>query len=226
MRILLAEDEPDLLEALKAILEHSRYTVDAVDNGTDALSYAMTGQYDGLILDIMMPGMDGVAVLEKLRASRINTPALFLTAKTQVDDRIRGLDAGADDYISKPFDMGELLARVRAMMRRKEEFAPNELKYGDLILSRTDFSIRTENGTALTLSGREFQMLEMLMLDPGKVISPERFMDSIWSDSDVESDIVWVYISNLRKKLKSAGSFVEIRSLRGLGYTVACPSAE
>ena len=225
MRLLLAEDEPDLLEALTAILEHSRYTVDAVDNGTDALSYAMTGQYDGLILDIMMPGMDGLAVLERLRAARINTPALFLTAKVQVDDRIRGLDAGADDYISKPFDMGELLARVRAMMRRREEFSPNELKYGDLILSRTDFTIRTENGEPLSLSGREFQMLEMLMLSPGQVISPDRFMDSIWSDGEAETDIVWVYISNLRKKLRKAGSSVEIRSQRGLGYTVAMPTA-
>ena len=226
MRLLLAEDEPDLLEALTAILEHSRYTVDAVDNGTDALSYAMTGQYDGLILDIMMPGMDGLAVLERLRAARINTPALFLTAKTQVDDRIRGLDAGADDYISKPFDMGELLARVRAMMRRKEEFTPNELKYGDLILSRTDYTIRTENNAPLSLSGREFQMLEMLMLTPGQVISPDRFMDSIWSDGEAESDIVWVYISNLRKKLHKAGSSVEIRSLRGLGYTLALSQTE
>ena len=220
MRLLLAEDEQALADALTAILEHSRYSVDTVDNGSDALSYAMTGQYDGLILDIMMPGLDGLSVLTRLRSAGIHTPALFLTARSGIDDRIKGLDAGADDYLPKPFDMGELLARVRAMMRRREDYAPNTLQLGDLALSRTDYTIRTADSAPVSLSGREFQMLEMLMLHPGQVISADRFMDSIWADGEAESDIVWVYISNLRKKLKETGASVAIRSQRGLGYSI------
>lgn len=220
MRLLLAEDEQALADALTAILEHSHYSVDAVDNGTDALSYALTGQYDGLILDIMMPGLDGLTVLTRLRTAGIRTPALFLTAKSGIDDRIKGLDAGADDYLPKPFDMGELLARVRAMMRRREDYTPNTLQLGDLELSRTDYTIRSAGNAPVALSGREFQMLEMLMLHPGQVISADQFMDSIWADGEAESDIVWVYISNLRKKLKETGASVVIRSQRGLGYTI------
>ena len=141
MRLLLADDEKELSNALVAILKHSNYTVDAVYNGTDALDYALTGEYDGIILDVMMPGLDGMEVLKKLRDEGISTPVLFLTAKTEVDDRIRGLDLGADDYLPKPFDMGELLARVRAMLRRKEDFAPANLSCGNLTLDRSGYDL-------------------------------------------------------------------------------------
>ena len=144
MKLLIADDEIELANALVAILKHSNYTVDAVHNGTDALDYALTGDYDGIILDIMMPGLNGTEVLKKLRDKGISTPVLFLTAKTEVDDRIKGLDLGADDYISKPFDMGELLARVRAMLRRKSDFAPSNLICGNLTLDRSSYEMYTE----------------------------------------------------------------------------------
>lgn len=221
MKLLLAEDETDLAKALGVILRHNGYTVDIVDNGIDALDYARVGSYDGLILDVMMPGMDGMEVLHRLRAEGINVPALFLTARSEVDDRIRGLDLGADDYLTKPFDMGELLARIRAMLRRKEDFTPNDLVFEDLCLSRTTYELRGPNGASVKLAGREFQMMEMLMQSPGRVISVDLFMNQIWSDSEVDPDVVWVYISNLRKKLKSLGTKAEIRSTRGLGYSIA-----
>ncbi len=220
MRLLVAEDESGLADALEAILTHAHYSVDVVGNGRDALEYARAGEYDGLILDIMMPGMSGLEVLRTLRAEGSGVPALFLTAKSGVDDRILGLDTGADDYIAKPFDMGELLARIRAMTRRREEFRPNDLTCGNLTLNRSDYTLRTPGKIPVRLSGREFQMMEMLMLSPGQVISPDTFLDRIWADGEAESGVVWVYISNLRKKLRSLGADAEIRSTRGIGYSI------
>ena len=220
MKLLLADDEKELSNALVAILKHSNYTVDAVYNGTDALDYALAGDYDGIILDVMMPGMDGMEVLKALRAKGISTPALFLTAKTEVDDRIKGLDLGADDYIPKPFDMGELLARVRAMLRRKEEFAPSDLTCGNLTLDRNGCELKTPDHEAVRLAGREFQMMEMLMTSPGRIISVDTFMDRIWSDGEADVNVVWVYISNLRKKLASLDATCEIKASRGLGYSI------
>ena len=220
MKLLLAEDEADLAKALGVILKHNGYTVDIVGDGIDALDYARVGTYDGLILDVMMPGMDGMEVLRHLRAEGIHTPALFLTARNEVDDRIRGLDLGADDYLTKPFDMGELLARIRAMLRRKEDFTPNDLVFEDLCLSRRTYELRGPGDASVRLAGREFQMMEMLMESPGRVISVDLFMNQIWSDAEADPDVVWVYISNLRKKLKNLGTRAEIRSTRGLGYSI------
>jgi DNA-binding response OmpR family regulator len=220
MKLLLADDEKELSNALVAILKHSNYTVDAVYNGTDALDYALTGDYDGIILDIMMPGMDGMEVLKKIREKGLSTPVLFLTAKTEVDDRIKGLDLGADDYLPKPFDMGELLARVRAMLRRKEDFAPSNLTCGNLTLNRAGYELTTPDHESLHLSGREFQMMEMLMTSPGRIISVDSFMDRIWADGEADVNVVWVYISNLRKKLTSLDATCEIKASRGVGYSI------
>ena len=220
MRLLLADDEKELSNALVAILKHSNYTVDAVYNGTDALDYALAGDYDGIILDIMMPGMDGMEVLKKIRERGLSTPVLFLTAKTEVDDRIKGLDLGADDYLPKPFDMGELLARVRAMLRRKEDFAPSNLSCGNLTLDRAGYDLCTPDHDKIHLSGREFQMMEMLMTSPGRIISVDNFMDRIWSDGEADVNVVWVYISNLRKKLSSLEATCEIKASRGVGYSI------
>jgi DNA-binding response OmpR family regulator len=220
MRLLLADDEKELANALVAILKHSNYTVDAVYNGTDALDYALAGNYDGIILDVMMPGMDGMEVLKKIREKGLSTPVLFLTAKTEVDDRIKGLDLGADDYLPKPFDMGELLARVRAMLRRKEDFAPTDLTCGNLTLDRAGYELVTPGHDKVHLSGREFQMMEMLMTSPGRVISVDTFMDRIWADGDADVNVVWVYISNLRKKLTALEATCEIKASRGVGYSI------
>lgn len=220
MRLLLADDEKELSNALVAILKHSNYTVDAVYNGTDALDYALSGEYDGIILDIMMPGMDGTEVLKKIREKGLSVPVLFLTAKTEVDDRIKGLDLGADDYLPKPFDMGELLARVRAMLRRKSDFAPADLSCGNLTLYRASYELSTPGHESLHLSGREFQMMEMLMTSPGRIISVDTFMDHIWADGDADINVVWVYISNLRKKLSSLEATCEIKASRGVGYSI------
>ena len=195
MRLLLAEDEVELANALSAVLKHKNYSVDAVYNGIDAYNYAIAQDYDGIILDIMMPGMDGIQVLTKLREKGIGSPVLLLTAKSDIDDRITGLDSGADDYLTKPFAMGELLARIRAMTRRRTEFAPSTLTFGNVSLN--------------------------LMLNHGTLISTERFMEKIWGyDSDAEINVVWVYISYLRKKLGLIGADVEIKATRGVGYTL------
>lgn len=221
MRLLLAEDEKDLSKALVAVLKHNNYSVDAVYNGLDAYDYIIGAEYDGIILDIMMPGLDGLTVLERIRAKGIQTPVLLLTAKTQIEDRITGLDTGADDYLTKPFAMGELLARIRAMTRRKAEYAPNVLKVGNVVLDRERFVIKNENGGEQKLGNKEFQVLEMLMLNRNILISTERLMEKIWGfDSEAEISVVWVYISYLRKKLAAVGADVEIKASRGVGYTL------
>ena len=219
MRLLLAEDEKELSNALTVILKHNNFSVDAVYNGLDALDYISLGKYDGVVLDIMMPGLDGISVLKKVRAAGNSVPILLLTAKGEIDDRVLGLDSGADDYLPKPFSTKELLARIRAMTRRKADItADNLLSTGDITLDRLKFELSC-NGNTTGLSGKEFQMLEMLMLSPEQVISTELFMEKIWGlDSDAELNVVWVYISNLRKKLKSIGSNVQIKAARSLGY--------
>lgn len=183
----------ELANALSAVLKHKNYSVDAVYNGIDAYNYAIAQDYDGIILDIMMPGMD---------------------------DRITGLDSGADDYLTKPFAMGELLARIRAMTRRRTEFAPSTLTFGNVSLNRQSFELSGPNGSQ-KLGNKEFQMIEALMLNHGTLISTERFMEKIWGyDSDAEINVVWVYISYLRKKLGLIGADVEIKATRGVGYTL------
>ena len=218
MRLLLAEDEKELSAALTAVLEHNHYSVDAVYDGQDALDYALTENYDGIILDIMMPKKSGLEVLAELRRSNINTPILMLTAKSEVNDRVTGLDTGADDYLTKPFAMSELLARIRAMTRRRSEFSPNVLSMGRITLNRANFELSGEKAS-YRLGNKEFQMLEMLMSNPGRLISTEQFMERIWGyDSDAEINVVWVYISSLRKKLSSIGANVQIKAVRGAGY--------
>lgn len=220
MRLLLAEDEKELSKALCAILKHNNYSVDPVFNGQDALDYGLCENYDGIILDIMMPKMNGLDVLKELRAKGVSTPVLMLTAKAEVDDRILGLDLGADDYLTKPFSMGELLARIRAITRRKSEFSPNVLSSGNISLNRETFEL-TADGNSVRLGNKEFQMMEMLMSNPGRLISTEQFMERIWGyETEAEINVVWVYISYLRKKLSNLNANVEIKAVRGVGYTL------
>lgn len=220
MRILLAEDEKELSNALVAILKHNNYSVDAVYDGADAFDYGLTANYDVIILDIMMPKMNGLEVLENLRGKGVHTPILLLTAKSEIEDRIRGLDKGADDYLSKPFAMGELLARVRAMTRRKSEFTPNLIELGNISLNKENYEL-SNNKSSLRLSNKEFQMLEMLMNNSKRLISTEQFMERIWGyEAEAEISVVWVYISYLRKKLESLDANVKIKAVRGVGYTL------
>ncbi len=220
MRLLLAEDEKELSRALVAILKHNNYSVDAVYDGLDAYNWAKAENYDGIILDIMMPKMDGIEVLRKIRSEGVDVPVLLLTAKSDVDDRITGLDSGADDYLTKPFAMGELLARIRAMTRRKTELSSNTLEFGNITLSRENFELTGPEGVQ-RLGNKEYQMLETMMMNPKRLISTERFMEKIWGyDSDAEINVVWVYISYLRKKLTAVGANVIIKASRGMGYSL------
>jgi len=220
MRLLLAEDEKELSKALCAVLKHNNYSVDPVYNGQDALDYGLCENYDGIILDIMMPKMDGLTVLKKLREQGVSTPVIILTAKAEIEDRIAGLDTGADDYLTKPFAMGELLARIRALTRRKSEFSPNLLSFSNLSLNRESFELSVGDNS-LRLGNKEFQMMEMLLSNPGRLISTEQFMERIWGyETEAEINVVWVYISYLRKKLTTLGAKLEIKAVRGLGYTL------
>ncbi len=218
MRILLAEDERDLSKALVTIFNKNNYSVDAVFNGEDALTYIESGIYDCAILDVMMPKMDGITVLRKVRAQGINIPILILTAKTEVEDRVLGLDSGADDYMTKPFFAKELLARIRAITRRNNASETSKITYGNTTLDRTTYTLSTDS-SSFRLANKEYQMLEMLLLKPGQVISVDKFMEKIWGfDSESEINVVWVYISYLRKKLNQLNSNLEIKAMRNSGY--------
>lgn len=220
MRLLLAEDEKDLSNALCAILAHNNYSVDAVYDGVDALSYICSQKYDAAIFDIMMPKMDGITALRKAREAGCSTPVIMLTAKAEIDDRVEGLDSGADDYLPKPFSTKELLARIRALTRRKDEVTGNELKAGNLTLDRLSYSLYTESGR-FKLANKEFQMMEMLMSRQGMMISTEEFMEKIWGwDSDAEINVVWVYLSYLRRKLAALDSTAVIKVSRNIGYSL------
>ena len=218
MRLLFAEDERELSNAVTMILKHNNYAVDAVYDGRAALDWALAGNYDVILLDLMMPEMNGIDVLKSLRSAGVDTPVIIITAKSEVEDRIIGLDSGADDYLTKPFAMGELLARIRAMTRRKSDFTPNTLTVGNISLNRESYELVC-NGEAVRLAGKEYQMLEILMSNPNRLISVEQFMECIWGyDSETESSVVWVYVSNLRKKLSVIGADVEIKAMRNAGY--------
>lgn len=220
MRLLLAEDERSLSKALVAILERNRYTVDAVYDGLEALYYLQHAKYDGVILDIMMPGMDGISVLKELRKTNKTLPVLLLTAKTEVEDKVEGLDSGADDYLSKPFDTKELLARIRAMLRRTEPMTDVILTFGDLTLDRKSFMLSGSKGE-IRLGNKEYQIMELMMSSPGWVISTETFMERIWGlESEAEINVVWTYISILRKKIASLTDQVIIKAIRNSGYTL------
>lgn len=218
MRILVAEDDPRLLKSLVHILEINKFSADGVSNGLDALDYAETGEYDSLVLDIMMPGLDGIQVLKKLREKGVTTPALFLTARTEVSQRVEGLDAGADDYLAKPFSTQELLARLRAMLRRKDTYMPDLLNFNQVVLNRSTYEL-TYEGKTQNLSGKEFQVLEMMMQKSRMIVTTDQFIRHIWGwDARVDSSVVWVHISNLRKKFDAIHAPVKIRFVRGAGY--------
>lgn len=220
MRILIAEDEVTIARALKVMLEKNKYAVDIVHNGLDALDFIAASHYDALVLDIMMPGLDGISVLKTVRRQGITTPALFLTAKGEIEDRVAGLDAGADDYLPKPFASAEFLARVRALVRRSESYAAPVLCLGNTELDRNQYILRTAAGEA-RLNNKEFQLMELFLRDPRQVFSTERLMELVWGlESEAQMDVVWTYIGFLRKKLKQLESNVEIKTIRGAGYAL------
>lgn len=218
MRLLLAEDEKHLSKALVTILQHNNYSVDAVYDGQSAIDYLETGLYDCAILDIMMPKVDGLTVLKHIRSNNNRIPIIMLTAKSEIDDRCLGLDLGADDYLTKPFATPELLARIRALTRRKEVSTSNILSYYDLKLNRLTFELLYQD-KEIKLCNKEFQMMEMFMLHHNQVISTEQFMVKIWGfDCESEINTVWVYVSYLRKKLKQLNAPFQINLSRNIGY--------
>lgn len=221
MRILLVEDEERLSVALVEIFKTHQIGVDAVYNGNDGLDYALNGNYDAVILDIMLPGMDGLSVLKNLRAEKNNVPVMLLTAKDDVSDKIQGLDLGADAYVTKPFDTNELLARVRALTRRRGELKDDTRQFGDLILNSKNCELQSTSGKAIKLSLKEFQILERLFDNPHQIITKEQLIDKIWGgDSNIEYNNVEVYISFIRKKIDNLNVGIRIRTARGIGYSL------
>ena len=220
MKLLLAEDERDLSEALVAILNRNHFTVDPVYDGQEALDYLEVQEYDGVILDIMMPKVDGLNVLKTIRERGNDVPVLMLTAKSGLDDRVFGLDCGADDYLGKPFATKELLARLRAITRRKSDAVSAVLQFGNITLDTARFELASPKGK-VKLQNKEFQMLEMLIANPKQIISTNRFFEKIWGyDSEAELNVVWVYISYLRKKLATLDANIQIKATRNQGYSL------
>lgn len=220
MRILIAEDEVATARALKLLLEKAKYSVDIVHTGTDAWDYIQTGSYEVIVLDIMMPGMNGLEVLSLIRQNHIKTPVLMLTAKAEIEDRIAGLEAGADDYLPKPFATGELIARVKALGRRSENYADSEKRAGNLILDGNRYEMRSGDAS-VNLTNKEFQLMELFIQHPGYVFSTDHLMEKIWGlDTDSDIDVVWTHIGYVRKKLRSIGADIEIKTIRGAGYSL------
>ena len=220
MRLLFAEDDRDISKAVQTLLERSGYSVDAVYNGQDALDYIEQADYDGVILDWMMPKKSGIEVLARMRGKGISTPVLMLTARDAIEDRVEGLDTGADDYLPKPFAASELLARIRAMLRRKVDYQHDVIKYADIELDKSAMTI-TCGKKSVSLNNKAFQLIEMLVEHPGAVLSIDQIMERIWGwDSDAEVNVVWVNISTLRKKLTEIGAHLKIKAIRGVGYSL------
>ncbi len=220
MRLLIIEDDADISKALKTVFEKNNYCADIADNGPDGISFGLSGNYDGIILDIMLPGCDGYEVLKKLRDKQITVPVLMLTARSEVSDKVAGLDAGADDYLAKPFSVSELLARVRAMLRRRSDYQPDIIKINNVVLNKGTLELEFNNKKT-RLVAREYQVLEMMAENIGNIISTETMMEHIWGwDTDVEVSIVWVTVSNIRKKLVAINAPLSIRSVRGIGYAL------
>ena len=219
MRILLAEDERSLARALVKIFEKNNYSADAVYNGADALQYLESGNYDVAVMDVMMPKMDGITALKQLRASGNRTPVLLLTAKAEIEDKVLGLDSGANYYLTKPFDTKELLAAIRAITRTPDA-VDSRLTFGNITLDRSTFELSSPHGS-FRLANKEFQMMEVFMSNPHRILPAERFMEKIWGyDNDAEINVVWVYVSYLRKKLTALHANVTIRSIRNAGYAL------
>ncbi len=220
MRLLLAEDEASLSRAIVAILKKNNYEADAVYDGEAALDWLASNNYDGVILDVMMPKLDGFSVLRKLRAAGNSIPVLMLTAKSEVDDKVMGLDAGANDYLTKPFAAKELLARIRAMTRTQSTQNTSEMRMGNICLNRATFELSSPTDS-FRLASKEFQMMELLLANPRHLISTEHFMERIWGqDSETDIHVVWVYISYLRKKLAALNANIQIKATRNAGYTL------
>ncbi len=220
MRILIAEDEPDLRDALTVFLEKNNFTVDSVEDGISAYDYATTGGYDAIILDVMMPGIDGFEALKRMRKDGVGAPVMMLTARSGKDDRISGFNLGADDYLPKPFDPDELICRVRAMLRRGGEYTPTVLSFGDLEFNCDNGNLSCHE-RSVSLTGREFQLMELFMRHPHIVFSTDKIMEKLWDvESEAQINVVWVHISNLRKKLAGLCSSVSINARRGLGYVL------
>ena len=218
MRLLIAEDEPDLAETLTAFFEKNQFTVDTVHDGLSAYEYATADTYDAIILDVMMPKMDGITVLKTLRARGNSIPVLILSAKSEIDDKVLGLDSGANDYLTKPFDAKELLARIRAITRIQNTGVSSQITYGNITLDCATYELSSASGS-FKLANREFQMMELLIANPTHLIPTQRFLEKIWGyDSDVEINVVWVYISYLRKKLDALGATLQIKAVRNAGY--------
>ncbi len=220
MRILIADDEQGIAKALKVILEKNKFAVDAVFNGTDALDYIMSTPYDAIVLDIMMPGLDGLTVLKRAREAGIKTPVMLLTAKSEISDRVAGLECGADDYLPKPFATAEFVARVRALTRRSESYTHSVITVGATQLDSGRYELRCGDKSA-ALSNKEYQLMELFMRSPRRVFSTEHIMELIWGfDAEAETDVIWTYISFLRKKLRQIDSDAEIKTIRGAGYAL------
>lgn len=218
MKLLYAEDEAAMSEAVVDILTYHNYMADAVADGADALAYARVEHYDGIILDIMMPKLSGLEVLRQLRAEGCRTPILLLTAKGEIEDQVQGLDLGADDYLPKPFSMELLLARVRAMLRRREEFTPNVLRRGSITLNQQTYEL-SGGGQTFVLPKLEYRLMELLMLNKDVYLSSEELLVKVWGyDTEAELGTVWVYISYLRKRLAALNADVTIAARRNVGY--------
>ena len=220
MKLLFAEDEKSLSRAIKMILEKTNYVVDAVYDGAEALDYLAADSYDGVILDIMMPKKDGITVLREMRERGDMTPVLLLTAKSEIDDKVLGLDAGANDYLTKPFDSKELLARLRAMLRVQHTQTSSALAYGNVTLDTATCTLASPTGS-YKLAGKEYGIMELLMRSPAVIISADRILERVWGyESDADINVVWVYLSYLRKKLTALGADVQIKATRGAGYSL------
>ncbi len=226
MKLLLAEDEKSLSKAVCALLERSHYSVDTAFDGKEALEYLECGHYDGVILDIMMPVMDGITVLKKIRSQGSLVPVIMLTAKSDIDDKVEGLDQGANDYLTKPFAARELLARVRAMLRSGTAQADSKIVFGNVSLDCSVYELSTPYG-AYPLANKEYQLMELLMKHTGQILSAEHLFDKVWSmDSESDIHVVWTYISYLRKKLSALKADIAIKSRRNVGYYLECQNEQ
>lgn len=220
MRVLIAEDEMDIARAIKVFLEKNKFSVDVAGDGISAWDYLRQISYDVVVLDIMMPGRSGLEVLKDIRREKMTVPVLLLTAKSEVEDRVAGLEAGADDYLPKPFAASELVARVRALSRRNTNYTEEILTVGDLSLNRGSYEL-SAGGASIRLNNKEYQMMELFMSHPKFIFSTNHLMERIWGqDTETEIDVVWTYVGFLRKKLKQLGARTEIRTVRGAGYTL------
>ena len=224
MRILIAEDEVATAKALKILLEKAMYSVDIVHNGDDAWDYIQEGSYEVIVLDIMMPVKSGIEVLSLIRQNGIRTPVLLLTSKAEIEDRVAGLEAGADDYLPKPFATSELIARVKALGRRSENYKDSVQSIGNIVLDSNKYEISVGK-KSVKLTNKEFQLMELFVLHPGQAFSTEHLMEKIWGyDTESDIDVVWTTIGYVRKKLRQIKANVEIKTMRGIGYALEVTS--